>query len=90
MSQTVDATDLIVISDNNRAAYIAAREAEKAIAIELAKSLCGEHGITERIAVANSLCLERTMVEQRQVGYKKGRTLAQRIESWVYKCSLCK
>ncbi len=87
---TATATEAIVIADNDPKAFRAARESEKNVAIELAKSICVEHGIEERVAVNNSMFLERTILEQRQVGYKKGRTLAARINEWIYKCSLCK
>jgi len=87
---TVNETEAIVIADNDRKAYLAAREAEKQVAVEMAIAICAEHGIEERIAVSNALCLERTILEARQVEYKKGRPLAKRIDEWIYKCSLCK
>jgi hypothetical protein len=87
---TANETEAIVIADNDRAAYLAARDAEKLAAVEMAKTLCLEHGIEERNGVNNAMWLERTILEQRQVGYKKGKPLAKRIDEWVYKCSLCK
>lgn len=40
--------------------------------------------------MANAMCLERKIVEERQSDYSKGNSLDKRIENFIYKCSLCK
>lgn len=81
---------MIVIADNDRSAHRAAVEQEKMVAIEQAKQIAAEHGIEERIAVANSMFLERKIIEERQVSYQKGNSQKVMLDNFLSKCAMCR
>lgn len=90
MMRVDEKNNLVIIANNSREAFIAARASEKAIAIEKATAIAAERGIEDRIAQAHAYFLERKIVEERQADYSKGKTEQQRVDEFLHKCSMCK
>ena len=77
--------NMIVVADNDRAAFIAARDGEKTAALEKAAQLSLLLGLDAECCKIEASRLERKIVEERQVKYSKGNSETQHVREFVGK-----
>jgi len=77
--------NMVVVADNDRASFVAARNAEKAAASEKAEQLSSLLGLDAECCKIESSRLERKIVEERQVKYSKGNPEGQQVREFVGK-----
>jgi len=83
--RVIEELNMVVIPDNDRAAFVAARDNEKAYALEKAIQLSMSLSLDPECCKAEASRLERKIVEERQVKYSKGNSERQHIREFVGK-----